>query len=203
MNTCVERSTLKSGESMETLIELYRKLGDLHVQVYGMMSELRKNVGAVTNEHRVDLAYLSERIGRLCDDMRKECDTTHRLMEKVVCAVWVSNSLNDDGEDCICGEYATGRPDVKQSVKLPHPKRDAEKFKLLASRLGIFGAALKNDLVRIHWPTMSTYVSKLISEGKPLPPGIDRDHMYPVYSLKLRETRNPLEENSSNDKEER
>jgi hypothetical protein len=49
---------------------------------------------------------------------------------------------------------------------------------------------VKNDedseAVRPHWPGMVSYLTGLMRQGRPLPPGIDPEKTYPRYKLRLR-----------------
>jgi hypothetical protein len=108
----------------------------------------------------------------------------------MACLVWVTK----ESDEPIRTEYVTASPDVKQMVSLPRRRSNPEGYATLMRYLGIAQELWDVDeeshaAVSFHWPGMIDYVSTLLAQGKPLPPGVDPTSTYPVYKLGLRPKR--------------
>ncbi len=141
-----------------------------------------------------------------CDDLRKEMTKVRQFIEKVTCMKWMQASMNEDPDKAaqpIRGELAIGTPQLKTMVVLPNREKDPVSFAKFMKRIGVFGSALKWNMVRVHWPAVIDYISHLNEKGRPLPPGINPSQTYPMYRLVLRERKgmensNGKEKDSSN-----
>lgn len=135
---------------------------------------------------QADYAYAFREIYRLADDLRKEAQLNKDLSEKIACLLWVKDGTGES----IRTEHCTCTPKVRMSAKIPKKSHDPEDYANLMRFLQIPESVWNIpdedfEVVRIHWPGFIEYVSKLLEEGKPLPPGVDPEKSHPLYSLTI------------------
>ncbi len=162
---------------------LHATVTECHEDVYtDLGKEIEPLVRSCNNlEELVDTAYVLRETSKLCNDMRKMCDVLRELSEKICCVI----AIKDESVGAIKTEYASGTPNVKMMASIPKKKTHPEKFAALMEHLGIPAELWEeeSDVVRPHWPGFVNHLTALAAAGKPLPPGIDADKTYPVYSL--------------------
>ena len=56
--------------------------------------------------------------------------------------------------------------------------------------VGVAKEAVEDKCVKPHWPGLVERISNETAMGKPLPPGIDPNSSYPVYSMRIRAKQN-------------
>lgn len=134
----------------------------------------------------VDVSYFAEKTRQLADMIRKDCQELRDLCDRMVCVLWAQQ---DSGEP-IRTEYCTASPDVKMQASLPDRKKQPIEYAAFCDYMGIPRELYcapdgESPPVQVHWAGMLSYFSALLSQGKPLPPGIDPTKMYPVYKVRL------------------
>jgi hypothetical protein len=155
---------------------------DLHGVLYSELSATRGEMKTKSPEELADVGFICKKIYEQLDDIRKETEKLQGLAENLACLKAVNQ-----GKTRIAGELATASPDVTMSANLPHPQRNPEAYMALCDYLGIPEQCVKYDLFRIHWPGFKEFFTRLMSEGKPVPPGIEMEKTHAHYKLKYRE----------------
>ena len=178
-----------SASDIKKFIDTYGKVKEAYNTVYLLLSTIRDNVrkNKYTLEDMVSLIYVMRELSRLFNDIRKEADGVTHIFENVCCAKYVMTHQDcPEKSDPIRSPLATGTPRVTLGVTLPKERHDPERYYELMRYFGIPVEALKDKLIKGHWPGICERVSQLAEEGKPLPPGIKPDDTYPVYSIIIR-----------------
>lgn len=115
-------------------------------------------------------------------DIEKEIKKLKELCDKITCLIWVKSGSMDH----IRTPYVTGQPNVKMMASVP-TRKNPEAYKKFMEYLGIpeWTYSGEEEVVRPHWPGLVEHLSALASEGKPLPPGVDPDKTYPLFTVRL------------------
>ena len=167
----------------------YQSLERMYPAIYSDLSRLETLAKSsdLTQGDRADAAYAMREISRVVADIRKEADRIKRLLDQVMCVVWTTNCETDDSTPrSIHGEVAIATPNVKMGVTLPTKNTDPENYRTLMQHFGFSDELIEADAVRTHWPGMVQYMTNLMEEGKPLPPGVRPDQTYPIYNTTIR-----------------
>lgn len=171
---------------------MYVQAKKAHDEIYRLIALLKPEVEKCRRkEELVDYAYALYEAHKFIDDLEGE---VRRLKERAICladALWVQESTGES----IRTDYCTATPDIKMAANIPSQKRDPEAFDAFMQHLGIKPELYKgeSEVVRPHWPGLVEYVSALISQGKPLPPGVNMEKKYPVYKMSFRKKKEPSE----------
>jgi len=176
-------------KDVKSLIQTYERVRRVYVDTYKLLSTVRDEVrgSQYALEDMVNVIYVLRELSRLFNDIRKETDGVLHIFENVCCAMYVMLYQNSpEKSNPIRASLATGTPRLTVGVTLPKERSDPEKYYELMKYFGIPAEALKNKLIKSHWPGICEYVSQLAEEGKPLPPGINPDKTYPMYSIAIR-----------------
>ena len=166
----------------------YLLVKETHTTVFQQVVEHKQlmSVEGIEQTTLVDTLYVFKQTVLMMHDMRKELDALVALIEKIVCAQWVTESLAADSKgESIRGKLATGTPSSKQMLVLP--KKGTPEYDTLLKSLGVGVKSLKNDLVRVHWPGMIEHVTKVLGQGRSIP-GCDSKTTYPVFKVATRKT---------------
>lgn len=162
---------------------LVQKLYEEHVK---RLPQLQESIKRCTDlKELVDYAFAMNRASKFLDDMRKTCDATEMLCERLACLIWVAAEMTGP----IRTEHCSATPNIKMIATIPKRSTHPAEFEALMTFLGIPKNLIdeeQGEVVRAHWPGLVSYLSRLMSEGKPLPPGIDPQKTYPEYHLTLR-----------------
>ena len=172
------------------LIQKYKEIKSLYLETYQLLSIARDDLkrSEFTTSDIVDLVYVMRETSKIINDLRKEIDGIKQQFENVGCLI--SISLGD--LEPIRTSLATGSPKLRLAAKIPSQTKDPDNFALLMDYLGVSKDAVANKCVKPHWPGLVEWISNDASMGKPLPPGIDPNSSYPVYSITIR-AKKPLE----------
>jgi hypothetical protein len=133
-----------------------------------------------TLEELADIAYTLQRCRDMLHSMHKQASGSFDLVTRFACVKWAQRG---EGEP-IRTEYCTVTPSVRMCAKVP--RKEDESYEALMNHLGVNSDMLKYDTVRPHWPGLVDYITERLTEGKPLPPGVDPNTKYPVYSITIR-----------------
>lgn len=158
---------------------------------------LEQNVAQTKTERDIrqlaDTAYAMREAYALLDRLRKDVKAIQDLAEKMACLLYTADATHS-ANDSIRTGYCTATPDVGLMASLPKKNKDPEGFAAMMQYMGIpdvlWNTPSEDDeAVRPHWPGMVSYLTKLMGEGRPLPPGLNPERTYPVYKLKIRKVK--------------
>ena len=155
---------------------------EVHNTLYTEIADTREEMKTKSPEELTDIGFICKKMYEQIDDIRKEVDRLKEFAEKLACLKAVTEE-----KMTLRGNLATGTPDVSMSANLPHPRKNPEAYQALCDYFGIPDGMVQNDLFRFHWPSFKEFFTKLMSEGKPVPPGIELDKTHAHYKLKYRE----------------
>lgn len=158
-------------------------------RIYSLVS--RVNAAAATCNDLTDLADLCFVAGEgveHCDDLRKECqkmkdNATYRLY-----FMW----LHEQTGEPIRTEYCTVTPSVKMRPELPNRKKNPAEFakvmEYFAVPKDLWHCETTNDrpALDFNYNGMIEYVTRLVVDGHPLPPGLDATKLSPIYTVRVR-----------------
>ena len=165
-------------------VQTYGEIKSLFIKAYTELTEYRDKVKTLKYDERdlVNFVYVLRETSRYLDELRKEMNAVGDLCEKVCCAIFTKDALNST-ETSIRASLATGTPKLRMQAKIPKRSDEPKKFYALMKHFGIDPKTADLDVMRIHWPSMRDSLSTTLAEGKPLPPGIDPEDTYPIYSV--------------------
>ena len=171
-------------KQLREAIETYSKMKELYLEQYTVLMHLRDDLraGKFTLTDMINHIYVMRAVSKYADDLRKECDGIMHMFENLACAMWVTAN---DGHP-IRASLATGTPDINIGVNIPNQTREPERYRMLLDSLGIRPELIEDKLVKPYWPGLCAYVSRLATEGKPLPKGIDPSSTYPTYKVRIK-----------------
>ena len=175
-------------QQTKNLIRRYQETKAQYLECYAEISALRDNLkeSAFNTNDMVDIIYVMREISKLLNDLRKEVDGVQHQFENVGCLI----SIQRGDLEPIRTSLATGSPDLKMAAKIPSQTKDPENFSKLMDYLGVAKEAVEDKCVKPHWPGLVERISNETAMGKPLPPGIDPNSSYPVYSMRIRAKQN-------------
>jgi len=173
----------KTTRRLLQIIKKYTLMKGVYLETYKLLTEIRDEVQShtYTLTDMTNMLYVLREISKFADDLRKEIDGIASILEKVICALYIVKNLDDP----IRASLVTGSPTIRQGVKLPKQSKDPDKYNELMAHFGISHDVAESNLVRPHWPGVCQYATTLAEEGKPLPPGINPEDTYSVYSVRL------------------
>lgn len=168
------------------LLKLHNDTMKFHSHSYVRLGELDQVIKRINDmKELADCVYALREIIALLDDAKSTATRLKDYCERVACVLWVKA----DNPKPISTAWCSGTPDLKTMASLPKKSTDPDAYYALTRHLGIPDEVAKLDAARVHWPGFVEYLTKLTSEGRPLPPGIDPNQTYPVYSLSVRKRR--------------
>lgn len=177
----------------EDMVAVYQRLRNVHAEVYATVSQVREQMKQVCDiDEHADVVYACHETMKYLDDIRTEINKLNDQCEKIACAIWVREGTGETIRTSFC----TVSPEVKIMASIPRKKTDPDSYNAFMRSLGVSDDVLRQpeDVVRPHWPGLVEYVSRLAAAGKPLPPGVDPDKTYPVYTLHIRAKRKGVDE---------
>lgn len=183
---------MNKEKATRELTECLGLIETAHSRTFKLLLECRGPPDGAECGDLVDMAFLMRKAMELAEDLRKELRGTKEFLERFICLRWLvdAKGVNDaDVDMCIRGKLATGTPRVRTTASLPLETKDPKAYYAFMKRIGVFGQAIRRGLVRPHWPSVTDYLSDLMAQGKPLPPGIDRDRTYSTYQVVMRENK--------------
>jgi hypothetical protein len=177
-------------------IELYKHIKSFYAEMLPKIDGVSRQINeAKTNrklEDFVDIAYAMREIAAFADELRKQAARVQDISEKVACLIWVEDSEKDLGsgvDTVIRTDYATGTPQIQFMGRIPDKKKNPEEFRKLMEFFEVPALLYEGEgssAVKFHWPGLIDTISNLLAEGKPVPPGIDGENLFPVYSMHIR-----------------
>lgn len=166
------------------MMKKFEEFNDFFLKYYGELSAIRDNIkkNKYPLKELIDFIYVIRTTSEMFNDLRKEASGVEVSMINVACLLYLSRGK--DGP--IRGDLATGTPNVTMSAKIPSLKKDPDNFIKLMEYFGIPASPIKEGILKPYWPGLCEHISKCATEGKPLPPGIQKDSQYPVYKMQIR-----------------
>lgn len=180
---------MSAHDDLRKMLEYFTAIRDLHVRTYAHLMKIQDDLkaGKYTLVDMVNFLCIFRETSRLSDDIRKELDGSSGLMEKICCAMYITQCSNGQMRpEPIRTGLATGTPVVRMGARLPSRRDEPEHFAALMKYLGVDDSAIATDVVRPHWPGIVASLTQLAADGKPLPPGVDTSATYPVYTVTIR-----------------
>jgi hypothetical protein len=178
--------------------KLNKSVASNHHNVYVLTEKLRALIGEVHAKGDIqelsDIAYALNECTKMLEDSRKSINQVKTQLDALICAEWVKSGVAER----ITTPYCYVHPNVKMVVQVPHRATKPERFEAFMKAFNIPESLWKfrneageidlerTEVVRMHYPGVVEYISKLLEDGKPLPPEIEQGtEKYPVYSLKI------------------
>jgi hypothetical protein len=180
------------------IARLYKTAKKLHEEIYKLVSALKADVNSTANlEELANRTYGLREIIKYTEDIHNEVKKTHDVYQKITALLYVQ--AGEGGP--IRTEYATCTPKVRLIAVIPKKRRDPEKYNALMRFLNVppelYAGDEEFEIVRPHWPGLVAHLSELMSQGQPLPPGIDPESTYPEYTCVTRGKKEPDEQVAS------
>jgi len=178
----------------QNMIELYRKIRDLHNYVVSQMETINLDTASCGNvENIADTAFALRECATFAEEIKKKCDKMGWLAQKTACYIYVS--MNENGAEPIRTEYCTATPDIKQVASLPDKRKQPAEYASLMAHYAIplDVYAGENPLMQAYWPGMIERINADQKAGLPLPPGIDPTKLVADYRLLIRKKKGVIE----------
>lgn len=167
---------------------LYIAAKKVHEKLYTELLSVRKDLETETDERELaDLSFALRECESLINDVRKELSKTLLKAKYMTCLRWTASQMVKQDGQPIRTSYVTATPDIKMYVPFP-AKMGKEGWEEFNEYLGIPGEVYEKDLMRPNYPAMVEYCTKLVRDGKPLPPGLDPSKQQPQHDLKMRKS---------------
>jgi hypothetical protein len=158
----------------DAYVNLMKMYGD-YVEHHNELIKMLHEEGAITE--LADLAYVFKLLDDIVHDMHKKSASSYELAGRLLCLMWAKNGSGES----VRTPYCTVTPRIKMAANLP--KRGTDDYVALMNSLGINAEMLETDAVRPHWPGLTDFITQRLTEGKPLPAGVDQSSTYPVYGI--------------------
>lgn len=130
-------------------------------------------------EEMVDAIYALRTCEEIVDHVRKQIEKVLDNMQKTVVLRWISLGAGEP----IRTDFCTGSPDVSQAMSIP--SKDSEEYRALMRH---FNVPLDAP-VKLHYPSLSLYITAQQSSGGPLPPGVNPDKLTTAFYVTTRKRR--------------
>lgn len=131
-------------------------------------------------EELADMVYTVTKVLELFKEVEKKTRGTTELAERLLCMLWAQRS---DAEP-VRTSHCTITPRIRMAAQIP--KKGTPEHEALMQYLNISPELQETDAVRPHWPGLVDLMTKLLTEGRPLPQGVDPSKTYPVYGVTIR-----------------
>jgi hypothetical protein len=140
-----------------------------------------------------DDIHAHKRIQKLFDRMTKTFTNRLKPLQKTFCLYYVVQQALHKGEP-IRTSYCTATPDVKSCASMPNHRKHPEKFAEVMTHMGVPRELWDCDepIVNLRWMGITDYITALQREGKVLPPGVDPNDLYDVYTVTIRPTKKEI-----------
>lgn len=168
---------------------------EFHQFVMTMFADWEKQQSAITQAMRVegdlkeltDYVYALKKTAGLLTEMEKQTRNAYEVGERLLCMLWAKNG---DSEP-IRTEHCTASPRIRMAAQIP--KRGTPEYDELMTAFGVSDELRQSDAVRPHWPGLIDFVTGALTEGRPVPKGIDITKTYPVYGVQFRDKKGVTE----------
>lgn len=169
---------------IEKVKALYEVVTKAHRIAYSRLQNMKAAyIGCTDMRELADFAYAFREMSKFCADLAAEFKRAQELCEKLACLIWIKTS---DGRN-IKTPYCTATPRLKTTAAIPKKKHDPERYQALMEFLKVPKELWngENEIVRVHWPSFIEYTTALEEQGERMPPGLDTDKTYTVYTLRI------------------
>jgi hypothetical protein len=169
---------------------VFTEVKHAHEQIYTALKALKSlaaQSGSITE--LANIAHAINQSQKLTADTDKDIRMFLETVKKALCVLWVQSDLSGEPAP-IKTDYVTATPSVKMVLSVPSRKTDFASYAKLMTHLGVpqhlwdmpEGQSVVAD---VHYPGFVDYVSSLVEQGAPLPPGCDPAKLSPVYKVVL------------------
>lgn len=174
----------------EDAVNLHHTVEQAHQQAYCLLQGLK----ASTKADVPDLSQLTDTLHALraskkyLEDLVKEINAMDSIVVRVFCTMWAQM---ESPPEHVKTEYATAyNVRVKMMTPIPRRSKNPENYRKLMEHFGVPShlwdvSQDEEPVVSLHWPGMTSYISHLTEQGKPLPPGME-GALFPVYAVSIR-----------------
>jgi len=142
----------------------------------------------LSQEDRADLVYFMKQLADSWDDLRKEANKIREVLDNIMGTVWVADSLNGKTKQkSVKGTIGLVTPKMKITPKIPSPRTEPTKYGMMLKDLGVTNdEVIERGVLRLHWPSMTEWLTELAEQGKPAPKGVDADATDSKYTSSVR-----------------
>jgi hypothetical protein len=167
--------------------ELRRKANQLHTEIYDFLSQTGELITeSSTPELLVDYGFLCKEIKDAGENIRKDAKRLEERAGLMVALHATKAAMSDPSTDPkVEGTLATGVTDVKMIPKLPNV--GTPEYQQLMDALGVPADLIEMGVLKPRFEGISEHISIMISQGKPIPPGITKT--WPRYTTHFRKRR--------------
>lgn len=176
---------------LEALKELRAEVDAFHAKMYDKILSLRENQPELKDiPELADIGFQFKWFAQVFKDIGTESDKLSSLAQKIACMKWLGLPETSRPDVIVDpdGNYRAFT-DLTMSANIPSRSKDPEAYDAFMEWIGVPEPLIGTELVRVHWPTFKKTFTKLVSEGKPLPPGIDPEKTHAHYQLRYRDTK--------------
>ena len=160
-------------DDVKRILQWHDEYLGIYQRLYHDLTEMIEKVkrGEYPPEILVDLGFLCREMGKVSDDLRKECEAKKDLIGRMVALSVAQQDLDSPGADqTVRGELASGTPDVSQQAAIP--KFGTPEYGALCAFLGLTGDAVQKGIVGFSFTRLSQMVTEMASQGRNPPPGV-------------------------------
>lgn len=177
---------------------LYRTILVAHMEALGyIQTERASTMNDPTNlADLADLCLVIKQAQDLVKELQTQLNKCLELSSQLICAQWTQQEMSEP----IRTPYTTCIPHIKMMVKFPNKKHQPEEYKKFCEHFGVSEELINSGAMQPHWPSMIEYITGLMEQGFPPPPGCDPTSLYPVYSVTSRKNQEILDAKDLPDK---
>lgn len=186
---------------------LFAKAKELHSSVYFALREVQHAISQCDDiKELCDFDLAADEAHEFIYDLKKELWNLREEINAKICTLFVQAAVNDpvNAKRSVHTDYVTATPDISQSPNIPSAKTDPDAYLALMKYIGVDTSTWTknekgelNEAVKFHWPGLTALVTKHLSAGLPVPPGIDLSKLKPVFKVALRKKRDVLDESDT------
>lgn len=169
---------------IEEALALYKECESFHLKLTKAAVDLESKVvacGAVKDQ--ADASLVARETAKMMEHCAKQLRRLEYLSTQVCCALWASTP---NASHRIKTEYCTASPSVTYKPVIPSYSKSHEKYVEAMRSLGVPEAAIESGCLQFHWGRLCEYVTSLVEQGLPCPPGINLADSAPKFTLNAR-----------------
>jgi hypothetical protein len=162
-----------------------------HERLLMQVIELRKQAAEIYRsgdfQELTDMAYAIRESHELIKALATEMNKLKDECEKLGCRLYVNSEPTGEGYRT---SHCSAKPDVKEMGGMPSRKTDPENWHKLMDFMKIPEAMQGDESgkgpVDFYWPGVVEYCARLQAAGRQLPPGLDMNKKFHIYTLGIR-----------------
>lgn len=165
-----------------------------HSDVFMYLLSMKNLPSDTSLEDLADLLGCLKKIHASVDDIKKQIFNAVETLTSEICnkhMLYMADKMmeGDDVDASVTGEYFIATPSIKQTANIPS-RTSVEYLQLMrfiCSQNSTPEELVGSDILRPHWPAFTEMLTKLQSEGRPLPEGISAETTKPLPSCAIRD----------------